>query len=577
MNANKFIPSDGPNAILAAGKLLRDLFGFSDFLPFQKEVIEGIMRGEDLLVVLPTGSGKSLCFQIPALLRKGLTVVISPLIALMKDQVDALCARHLPAACLHSSLRHSESKRILDDVRDGRLKLVYVSPERLRDGFFLNAVLAACQNPPLWVVDEAHCITEWGHDFRTDYINIPDALDLISGDSQLVMFTATATPVVREDILRQMRRESARTVCGSFDRSNLYLGCRQASSKAEKLRTLSELLRRAGPGIIYTATRRQCEDVNRFLQELGKNSDFYHAGRLAHERAEVHDRFMTNGIEVVSATNAFGMGVDKSDIRFIIHYAHPSSIDAYYQEIGRGGRDGGRCDCILLFSRFDRKVQERFIIDSTPDADAVQDCFNAIMSAVSDSQGGHGLRELVIKRAFHEEHHVELFEMEKVGLLSRRTVMCGRASVYLPGDLGRALRLCSPEQMKVLVALEKSIRLSRKGFAQSVDLNAFRQEHFPETGLFALEQTLLQMNSRGIIAYRPADRSIYYEVRADSIPDSARRSIEESVSLRRAFKNRRLKMMIEYGSLRSCLREYLLTALADPTPKPACGFCDNCL
>jgi ATP-dependent DNA helicase RecQ len=587
MNANKLTPPDGPNAIIAAGKLLRDLFGFSDFLPFQKEVIEGIMRGEDLLVVLSTGSGKSLCFQAPALLRNGLTIVITPLIALMKDQVDALCARRLPAACLHSSLPHSESKRILDDVRGGRLKMIYISPERLRDGFFLNAVLAAGQGPPLWVVDEAHCITEWGHDFRTDYLNIPDAVELISGDSQLVMFTATATPIVREDILRQIRRESARIICGSFDRPNLYLGCRQAPSKAEKLRTLSELLRRPGPGIIYTATRRQCEDVNRFLQELGKNGDFYHAGRSAQERVEVHDRFIANKIEVVSATNAFGMGVDKADIRFIIHYAHPSSIDSYYQEIGRGGRDGGRCDCILLFSRFDRKVQEQFIIDSTPGADVVEDCFNAIMLTVGDSQGGRGsqacgsraggLRELAIKRAFHEEHHVELFEMEKAGLLSRRTVMCGRASVYLPGDLGWALRLCSPEQMKVLVALEKNIRLSRKGFAQSVELNALREECFPGTDLFALEQTLLHMNNRGIIAYRPADRNICYEVRADSIPDSARRSIEESVSMRRAFKNGRLEMMIEYGSLHACLREYLLTALADPTPKPTCAFCDNCL
>ncbi|MBI4832873.1 MAG: RecQ family ATP-dependent DNA helicase [Candidatus Lindowbacteria bacterium] len=584
MNHN---PSSGDISFDAAINLLRELFGFSDFLPFQQHVIEGIINGGDLLVVLPTGSGKSLCFQIPALLRDGLTIVISPLIALMKDQVDALCARRLPVACLHSALPHSESKRILDDIRDNRLKMVYISPERLRDGFFLNAVLATGQRPPLWVVDEAHCITEWGHDFRTDYLNIPDAVELISSDSQLVMFTATATPIVREDILRQMRRESARTVCGGFDRPNLYLGCRDTPTKAEKLRTLSELLRRPGPGIIYTATRRQCEDVNRFLQESsGKNSDFYHAGRSAGERTEVHERFLANEIEIVSATNAFGMGVDKPDIRFIIHYAHPASIDAYYQEIGRGGRDCGRCDCILLFSRYDRKVQERFIIDSTPGPDLVEDCFNAIIQTAAglpssgSPPGGspaRGLRELILKRSFHEEHHVELFEMEKAGLLSRRTVMCGRASVYLSGDLGRALRLCSTEQMKVLVALEKSLRLSRKGFAQSVDLNAFREEYFPETNLFALEQALLHMSNRDIIVYRPADRSICYEVRADSISSSVMRKMEESVSMRRAFKNRRLEMMIEYGALRSCLREYLLTALADPTPKPTCGFCDNCL
>lgn len=571
MKPDKAGPISRSAPISAAEKLLRELFGFHDFLPFQKEVIEAVLGGEDVLVVLPTGSGKSLCFQIPALLRDGLTIVISPLIALMKDQIDALRAHHLPVECLNSSLSRSESKRVLDSVRDGSLKMVYVSPERLRDGFFLNALLARGRVQPLWVVDEAHCITEWGHDFRTDYLYIPDAIELVSKNSQLVMFTATATPIVREDILFQMRRESARTVSGKFDRPNLYLGCRQARSKADKLQTLVELVRRPGPGIIYTATRRQCEDVNRFLQEMGRRSDYYHAGRSAEARADVHERFLTDEVEIVAATNAFGMGLDKPDVRFIIHYAHPASVDAYYQEIGRGGRDGRRCDCILLFSRFDRKVQERFIFNSTPAADMVEECLESIV------QGSSRSGEVLLNRQFYDSRNVELFEMEKAGVLNRRAVMCANASVYLSRGFERALDLCSPEERKVLSALDSCLGLSRKGFAENVDLNDFRLRCFPEIDIFALEQTLLGMNNSGIIAYRLTDRGICYEVRARSISDSMRRRIEESVSERRAFKMSRLEMMVQYGSLRSCLREYLLNALSDTMHEPGCRFCDNCL
>lgn len=564
-------PGDHSRPAASLRRFLQDTFGFEDFLPFQQEVIERTLNGEDLLVVLPTGSGKSLCFQIPALIREGLTIVVSPLIALMKDQIDALRVLDLPVECLHSSLERSEIRRILGDIRERRLKMIYIAPERLRDGFFMNAVAAGSGSPLLWVVDEAHCITEWGHDFRTDYLYIPDAADRLGEDSQVVMYTATAAPSVREDILTQMRRESTRLICGDFDRPNLYLGCRRAHTKSDKFRTLAELLRRPGPGIVYAATRRQCEDIHRFLQELGKNSEYYHAGRSASARAEVHEGFLSNGIDIISATNAFGMGVDKPDIRFIIHYAHPSSIDSYYQEIGRGGRNGERCDCILLYSPYDRKVQEQFILNATPTADEVEECFDEVVRPA----GRAG--ELAVNRQTYESRNIELFEMEKVGMLGRRDIMCGTASIYLSLEVEAALDMCSPGQRHILTELDRRLNLWGKGYVAEVDINDLRRTCFPEMDAYALEQALLQMDAMGAIAYRPNDRSICYDVRAGSIDEVLREKIDESSSRRRSFKMKRLRAMIEYGSLRSCLREYLLAGLGNAAAASRCGFCDNCL
>jgi ATP-dependent DNA helicase RecQ len=554
---------------------LKTTFGFDDFLPHQKDVIEATLAGEDLLVVLPTGSGKSLCFQIPALIREGLTIVVSPLIALMKDQIDALHARGLPVECLHSSMSQPDIKRVLNDVRESRVKMVYIAPERLRDGFFMNAIAACGPEAILWVVDEAHCITEWGHDFRTDYLYIPDAVERLSRDSnwdsQMVMYTATATPAVRLDIARQMRRESTRVVCGDFDRPNLYLGCRRANTKVEKFKTLAELLRRPGPGIIYTATRRQCEDVDRFCQEQGKRSDYYHAGRSGAVRADVQERFLSNDIEVIAATNAFGMGVDKPDIRFIIHFAHPASIDSYYQEIGRGGRDGGRCDCVLLFSPYDRKVQEHFIFSSTPTAAEVAKCFDDVIRHRNSSD------EIALSRQNYESRNIELFEMEKAGILDRRASMCGTASIYLSGNYEETLHACPPVQKRILSEMDAMLDLSRKGYAELVDMNELGRALLGEVDAFELEQMLLQMDAGGAIVYRPKDRSICYDVRAQSVTEAFRKKIRESSSGRRSLKLERLDMIAEYGSLRSCLREYLLAALGDESIGPQCGHCDNCI
>jgi len=550
-----------------AERLLRDVFHFDKFLPFQKQIIDLVLQGKDLLGVLPTGSGKSLCFQVPALLRKGPTVVISPLIALMKDQIDGLRQYSLPVEFLNSSLTPAQMKAVLDSVRAGLVRIVYISPERLRDPFFLHAI-RSLRKPPLWVVDEAHCITEWGHDFRTDYLFIPEAIELTCPESQLIMFTATATPIVREDILRQMKRPSATTVCGSFDRPNLYLGCRIARTRNEKLQTLLHLLRKPGAGIVYTATRRQCETVCRFLQESGFNTDFYHAGRSAGTREEVHERFMADDLRIVAATNAFGMGLNKPDIRFIIHYAHPASIDAYYQEIGRGGRDGGRCDCILLFSPYDRNVQEKFISSATPSAQAIADYFRSVCPASTSGS-------LIASRREYEERSIEFFELEKAGVLARKSIPSGRASIYLSRSFERARAALPPMERSILDALDDSCGISRSGVVNELDLYGFCRDNIPECEPFALEQSLLDMTERGLIVYRPDNQDIRYHILSPSVSKETIHTIDASVTARRKFKMDRLETMVRYGSWKKCLRSYLLGALADPISRD-CGFCDNC-
>ena len=308
-----------------------------------------------------------------------------------------------------------------------------------------------------------------------------------------------------------------------------------------------------------------------FLQELGKKSAYYHAGRSDSARADAHEAFLSNDIDVIVATNAFGMGVDKPDIRFIIHYAHPASVGSYYQEIGRGGRNGERCDCILLFSPYDRKVQEHFIFNATPSAEEVADYFDEIVGAAARDE------ELSVSRQTYESHNVELFEMEKAGILGRRPVMCGSASIYLALDVESARLLCSEAQREILARLDERLDLSRTGYAAEVDMNALSRSCFPEMDSFTLEQALLRMDAMGAIVFRPDNRSVCYDVRAGSVSDALRARIHESSSGRRAFKMKRLRAMIDYGSSGSCLRRYLLTSLGSDDTESKCGFCDNCL
>ena len=355
---------------------LRRLFGHSDFRAGQREIVELAMAGQDTLAVLPTGGGKSLTYQLPAMLLPGATLVLSPLIALMKDQ-----AQNLPpevaerTAIVNSSMTPSEIGRRISQVKSGQIKMIYAAPERLRQAPFLHALDRA--GVSMVVIDEAHCISQWGHDFRPDYRAVGEAIQALEARAVLAV-TATATATVQDDIERQIGRPVRRLIRPTF-RDNLYLSCVRVSGEDEKLRTTLDLCRDdEGVGLVYAGSRDKCEQLSRMLARYGVNAGFYHAGLPPEERAAAQDRFMSGEIRVMVATVAFGMGVDKADIRFLVHY-HPSrTLENYYQEAGRAGRDGLPARCTLLASAADAASSTRHLREDAITLDGVKAVYAAV-------------------------------------------------------------------------------------------------------------------------------------------------------------------------------------------------------
>jgi ATP-dependent DNA helicase RecQ len=358
-------------------KTLRGTFGLEEFRPGQEEVLHAVLAERDVFVVRPTGSGKSLLYQLPALHLPGLTVVVSPLIALMKDQHDKLEELGIDVVTVNSSLTPRAQDAAEGRVERGEARILYVTPERFRDREFFESLLE--QQVSLFVVDEAHCVSQWGHDFRPDYMMLGAIAERL-GRPPILALTATAPPHVRDDIIEQLRMRDPLISIADLIRPNLFLAVRRTVNDSAKLRELERILNETeGTGIIYVATIKQAE---RLHQELAARwpVELYHGRRTAKQRTEAQERFMSGGVKAVIATNAFGLGIDKPDIRFIVHYDFPGSLEAYYQEAGRAGRDGARADCVILYRVEDRQVQSYFLGGKYPsleEAAAVARVLNA--------------------------------------------------------------------------------------------------------------------------------------------------------------------------------------------------------
>jgi ATP-dependent DNA helicase RecQ len=352
--------------------VLKECFGYTEFRPGQEAVIDAVLAGRDALAVMPTGAGKSLCYQIPALLLDGLTVVVSPLISLMKDQVNALREAGVPSACLNSSLSQEEYAAAMKLLRRGDCKILYIAPERLLKENFLQ-IQQKMQSKPrnggdapkiaLVVIDEAHCISQWGHDFRPSYLHIAEFIKTLDQRPVTAAFTATATLKVKEDILFILFLKEPFVITTGFDRRNLYFEVRKPKSKSAALLDYVQRNRNKS-GVVYCNTRKTVEEVWKALSDRNFAAAKYHAGLEDAERHENQDDFLYDRKTIMVATNAFGMGIDKSNVSFVIHYNMPKNIESYYQEAGRAGRDGEPAECVLFYSGRDVRVNEFLITHS---------------------------------------------------------------------------------------------------------------------------------------------------------------------------------------------------------------------
>jgi ATP-dependent DNA helicase RecQ len=538
-------------------------FGFPGLLPGQAETMAAALRGQDVLTVLPTGGGKSLCYQVPALLdAAGTTLVISPLIALMKDQVDSLPAPvRGHATTLNSSLDGDELARRMDDVAAGRYRLVYAAPERLRQPPFLHA-LRRCGVNRL-VIDEAHCISVWGHDFRPDYLAISRARQAL-GNPPVLAMTATAPPRVRRDILQRLGGGAAgmAVVATPVYRPNLILAAARAQNNDEKLRILLSFCQAAeGQAIIYAGTRARCERIAALLRDRGIAAAHYHAG-LA-DRAAVQDAFMDGRVRVIVATIAFGMGVDKADIRSIVHFQLPDSLEAYTQEVGRAGRDGQPAHCLLIYSASDRATLTRRAREAALSTEFLRRVYAAVRRRLDGVSPGRAAADDLLRDLQVDETtlRVALSTLEEARLLRRHADVAHTAVVCLTGD---------PPDDPGARSFVSAARL-RPG--QRLGLNLIEVARRSEIDPVTMEESVLAWAAAGWLDYRPSGRDMVLELLP--VREDATGQVEALLDRYAAIQAQRIDEIATYAATRGCRHSHI-SAYLSGQPLPGCRSCDNC-
>jgi ATP-dependent DNA helicase RecQ len=565
-------------------KALEKHFGYKKFRPGQEEIINSILAGENVLAVLPTGAGKSLCYQIPALVSGSFSIVISPLIALMKDQVDSLNARENIAAFINSSLDFRETEYILNEIAEGKYKLLYVAPERLENMSFAERIKRL--NPDYLFVDEAHCISEWGHNFRPSYRKIKEFIDFAELKN-ISAFTATATPEVEQDILKQLGLQNPKVFVRGFDRENLLINIIHTIQKKEK--TLQLVSQNSTPAIIYTASRKKAEEVCEYLNLNKIKCAYYHAGLSPIERKYTQENFLNGKIPVIAATNAFGMGIDKKDIRLVIHYNAPGSIEAYYQEIGRAGRDGKTSNTFLLYDKSDIELQEFLISSSNPDLQTVQDVYNALLDYGRVAVGNMTDSEIEINFDF-------------INMVLARQVQRGvlKAAIKILENAGYLREISNYEKKSSVKFLLEPNRLKnyvKKSSSANIrelcvyllrkyGADIFRNKINIETAEIAdaldadeavIEETLIKLDETGIISfYRPpsSETVLMLQPRVET-----KRMALDMKSVNESYLNQKKKLaeIEKFAHSGECRFKFILKYFGDIDNLNDCGRCDNCL
>ncbi|NLX56036.1 MAG: RecQ family ATP-dependent DNA helicase [Planctomycetaceae bacterium] len=550
-------------------------FALDSFRPGQAEVIKAVLAGRDCLCIMPTGGGKSLCYQLPAVMRDGVTLVVSPLIALMKDQVDTLQALGVRATLINSTLDAGEQNQRLAWMAAGHYDLVYIAPERLRSGRFLEALGRTAVQ--LLAVDEAHCISQWGHDFRPDYARL-GALRRQLGSPTTIALTATATPEVRADVGKLLELRAPAVFITGFARPNLRFEVQYAPAARKDELLVDFLHQTPGAGIVYAATRRRCEEVASLCDAVGdRRVGLYHAGLDLEARRRAQEAFMAGDTPIVVATNAFGMGIDKADLRFVVHYNMPGSLEAYYQEAGRAGRDGHTSRCLLLYTPADRHVQEFFIENAYPSRETVARVYQYLCSLVEDpiEVTQQELKERLTLELGGEGIGACEQLLERCGAIERLATQENRAAVRLDSPLPSLVELLPREasaQRRVLRAIEGLVG-ARRG----------ERVYFPLADLVdaadmprdAVNRALRTLRRLPGFDYVPPFRGRAVHVCNRQRPFAKLDIDFTTLEQRKAREYEKLERVIGYATSGGCRQLEILRYFGDPQARH-CGVCDNC-
>ncbi|MFH1744692.1 MAG: ATP-dependent DNA helicase RecQ [bacterium] len=563
------------NKKIAIMDLLKIHYGFKSFRPGQEKVIDNILAGKSSVVIMPTGGGKSLCFQLPALVLDGVTIVISPLISLMKDQVDSLEKIGIPATFINSSIMPAETNKRLGEVARGVYKLLYIAPERFYSQEFLNILKNI--KVSLFAVDEAHCISQWGHDFRPSYTRLSEAIKFL-GNPIVAAFTATATPEVKKDIIKQLGLNDPEVVITGFARPNLQFGVVRASESQKPqivLDAVSSLPDESG--IIYIGTRKRADDLLQFLLDNGIEAAVYHAGLDQSDRKWVQDNFMSGKVKVIIATNAFGLGIDKSNIRFVVHYDMPGTVEAYYQEAGRAGRDGLKSFCLLLYNSRDRFLHEFFIKGDNPPVEMICKIYDILLSYESErvSFTYADLMEILSENAPDMAIGTCLKVLEKAGLIARAKEKNMNAYLKLNNSYEEIIKSFSSRKKKQIENFSKLYEKFKKEIESGWDINLEETAAILEIKKESLSMLVRGLADDGHVEYRPpfkgTEIKILKRVDEDSI-DIDRKFLKEKLA--NAYK--KLDQIEDYIYSSDCRQKYILNYFGDKDFEE-CGSCDICL
>lgn len=562
---------------MSPSEVLKEYWGYDGFRPMQEEIITAALEGKDVLAIMPTGGGKSVCFQVPGLMREGITLVVTPLIALMKDQVQNLNDRGVRALAIHAGMSRHEVDLALNNAAYGDYKFLYLSPERLGTQLFRSYIDVL--DVSFIVVDEAHCISQWGYDFRPDYLRIGELRERI--DAPVIAVTATATPSVAQDIMERLGFKEKLLLKSGFERPNLCYIVRQVEDKYSQILNVCNGV--PGTGIVYARNRRKCEELSEFLMAQGVSASFYHAGLGGQARAERQAAWKSGAVRVMVCTNAFGMGIDKPDVRFVVHYDLPESPEAYFQEAGRAGRDGKRSFAVQLWNSVDVRRAKQIEDVSFPSLEYIEDVYqklHAFFEIPYDTGMGRQLKfkiEDFCKRfglqrapAFYALKYLERTEhltySEEVDIPTKVRINVDRKSLY-------DVELADQGQANVLEALMRSYT-GIFSFLQQID-EEYVARRAGQT-VPQLRQSLYGLSLAHVISYVPTDHSDVVVLHHDRLrPGNVNLMPSRYAMLRESF-HARAEAMLEYVSETSeCRSRYLLRYFGQ-TEAADCGTCDVC-